>query len=182
MSVEKDVQGPKPAVIHDLGLIHGLVEESTDGWGNMRARRLRELMGLADMFLREMSRLYGLKSIHRRRAKSALLELLQNMVRYAGDLNHCQVSVAYCQPSSVMIVLQNASTEYEASIAFQRLTETYEAWRQGSEGIRNLRELLMDNPNRGGLGIWFLITQLKCDLSFDYDKENDWFRVSCVIG
>lgn len=138
-----------------------------------------ELRANAVEFLNFLTEKYKLSKRQLLRARNAVYELLTNCERHMAVPFYNSLVIAYREDCAIVLHVENSSTEMNAKAALDCLQEIT---RTAFEDLETLRDKLLQSPKIGGMGIWNIITQLKCDLWIRYDKRVNGIESFCYIS
>lgn len=116
-----------------------------------------------------------------RQTQGVVSELLLNAERHMNKPFYICFTVSYRNDGSILVVLVNScSTE-----SFER-TKTYvlqalDAKAAGKEKLNELADKLLEQPGKGGMGLWNMVTQLNGDFWIRFDPQKNYMSSYCII-
>ena len=134
----------------------------------------------AQAFLLDL-RNYGVKRRTIRCGRSAVSELATNMLRHSFLWRNSLLGISVDEAGKVCIRTENLAVPASIESVKKLIEECRECRDLGLEAVSRLRDRLLSLPHKGGMGVWYLVTQLDCDLEVEL-SSSDKFICKCVTG
>src|SRR5262249_1224420 len=122
-------------------------------------------------FLDHLSTSFTISRSQYKRALTAIIELVNNSEQNMAQPFFLTLLIAFAKNGDIIAAVENTAVPEDAHTALERLRQAVGHSRQSKLDPAESRYRFLDQPGDGGMGIWNIITQLKCDLWVRFDQS-----------
>jgi hypothetical protein len=79
------------------------------------------------------------------------------------------------------VVLVNSSSQENFEKAKTYVIQALDAKAAGKEKLNELADKLLEQPGKGGMGLWNTVTQLNGDFWVSFDPKKNYLTSYCII-
>lgn len=116
-----------------------------------------------------------------RQAQGVVSELLLNAERHMKKPFYVCFTIAFRNDGSILVILVNSSSKESFERAKSYVVQAQEAKAAGKEKLDELADKLLEQPGKGGMGLWNTVTQLNGDFWVSFDPKKKYVTSYCII-
>jgi hypothetical protein len=132
-------------------------------------------------FLRKLLEYHEASKRLIRQTQGVVSELLLNAERHMKKPFYVCFTIAFRHDGSILVVLVNSSSQENFEKAKTYVIQALDAKAAGKEKLNELADKLLEQPGKGGMGLWNTVTQLNGDFWVSFDPKKNYLTSYCII-
>lgn len=116
-----------------------------------------------------------------RQTQGVVSELLLNAERHMGNPFYISFIISFRSDGSILVVLVNSCSKESFEKAESYVIQAVDAKAAGKEKLNELADKLLEQPGKGGMGLWNMVTQLNGDFWVSFHPEKKHMTSRCII-
>lgn len=129
----------------------------------------------------ELAKTRGISKRQLRRTQGVLSELIMNAERHMIMPFYASFTLACLEDNTLAFIAENSSLERAYEKAKALLNRALDSSEIGESEVNMMSDDLLNQPGKGGMGLWYITTQFAADLWITYSHETKHMKSFCLV-